>query len=1310
MQGRRSWLHKIQHFVEAFRTKKAWNRYSVILSVFLLAVVLISFVIPVITFGRFLGTDDYTHLFHTKMMISSNGMDDFYNKMGDYVYNPASSDNDYNYPFGLWLVGATIAKITGMSLTSAELMFVILFLLIIFASFYVYSSTFLELKEQKILAVLFLLSMPSTTLQILSYRPSVFILPFLYILLYIMFREPVQWQLFPIVWLFLFVITISHAGTFIFLISFLIVFFLLYCLLWGNISYPVYITILSSFIIYVFSLAWFPHIASQYAVKSTIFLSPGNLIESKLNISLLSELGHLFYQNALVNQEVIYFIIIGAFIFTVGKLLVYIHQKVTEKYSQTAHAYPASILSLDVSHSVIAAPFWLGPVHVLFSFIGFFHINPKGKCMLISALLITLLPEVMLSAQGINAATGSLREISYLTIIIPITAVLGLWAVISALGSTRLTYKNLLVFLVWLLVLLTFIITPILATTYYSPKIAGEDYINDGMKWLGDTGDLNAKVSGYGYRTVPIYTNMSDASYGLASGGETRTYVRLLKEIYFSSVGNGVNDLKNLFGVKYILVSDKLITNFGENTSSLKIDNNRELNKIFSSKDFGVYEEIATSEDLKEARLLADNVSFQQTGSSLEIVTDVYKVVLNANNPIIEQFGSPRDNYLGGGVFSDTIQLSGLRRIQVDMFGTAEEYSEDQKSMVDRYNLNSLNIPYELKDNQIIYTTILKDQNGDDQASLLVRYTFYPTCVKREFLISNDWVTATSPVTQNMKVIFGTRLFSPLNDFIIKNNQSRLKRHMYPNLDSVDLNTKIQGLYIHNGDQGIYIKNEPTSTYPTEIYYAGSTLYNLSSLSFSQAASLTPGASLDITQFLAPGDEISAEENVLTREGISLVNYPDGMIPIMLSGYRTLSSNSSADGPVERGYQVLLEENIPYSEVVAPYEIQGNAADVQNMTKVDLRKISNKNSKIIFRGSVIDPASIFEGSRRFGNLSTQEGSIASMIDYADSNDAPLIGYMPASMDYNLDTLKIVSANNIPLIISRGVNPPFLGLFGMQNKYPQMASYQNSPTDVALMPVSSPMSNSLSTRNVSGTNNAQIFSSWTASIDEAAMTKTMLFMILRSEEIGNPDFTDKFKALFAYAKDHGLTFTTPDIIADHLKKMQNIQCSGSIDNDIATINLTNNNDAPVQKVAVRIVLPSLKNGNYVAEGGNIVKMEADNKSVILYVSTDISAHAARDITIVPDTPREKIVVTIPRQPIAGGITISLEDKNGKPLTDAYAIIDSKYYQPDEKGDVNVDLQRGIHSLEIQCPGYEVYTSTLNVKGRIYLLEQFFRIAS
>jgi hypothetical protein len=919
---------------------------------------------------------------------------------------------------------------------------------------------------------------------------------------------------------------------------------------------------------------------------------------------------------------------------------------------------------------------------------------------------------MILSAQGINPATGALREISYLTIIIPITAAVGFWEVISYLGSFKVANKNLISLLVWGLVLLAVIITPTVATTYYSPKIAGEDYINDGMKWLGNTGDWNAKVVGYGYRTVPIYTNMTDASAGLTDGNEVSTFTTALKGSYFSLVGNNVDTLRDRFGVKYILLSDKLLANLAGTTSDLKIDSNQELNKIYSSKDFGVYEVVTSSEVLKEKKFIADNVTLQQTGSSLQIESGVYKVVLNTNNPFIEEFGTPGDNYLGEGIFQDSIQISGLRETYVNPFSSPEAASAEMRLMVDRYALNNLSVSYEITGNQVTYRTILKDQQySDNEASLLVRYTFYPTCIKREFLVSNDWVT--TPVARDMNVDLTTGMFLPLNDFIIKSNQSLIKRHIYPNQDSVVMKEIISDLYVYDGDRGIYLKNEPTTPYPTELDYAGSTLYNYSGLSFSKSASLTPGASLHLTQFLSAGDEITAERNILTQEQISLMNYPDAMIPIMLSGYQTPYSNMSANGSSEQGYQVLRDENIPYSEVVVPYRVTGNSVDLQNTTKVDLRTIADKNSKIIGSGTSIDQENTIAGSRFFNNFSTQQQSITSMIDYANNENAPLIGYMPDAMSYNLDTVGVISESQIPVMLSKGVSPPYRGLIGLVDKNPQMAMYHNSPTDIALLPVSYPMSDVLSTRsdNIStGSDNTETFTGWMASINEAAITNGMVFFIMRSEDIGNPAYTDNFKDLITYAKTSGLTFTTPDIIADHLKKIQNLQYSGSVDNDMASITLTNNNDDIVQQVAFRIVLPALKTGGYTASGGKIVRNETDKDNVILYVSTDVPAHTTQEIRIVPDTQRERIVVTMPKQPIEGQTTISIEDKNGNPLTDAYAIIDSKYYQPDEKGTVKIEFRRGIHTLEIQCPGYEKYTSTLNVKGRIYFIEQFFRNTS
>jgi hypothetical protein len=142
-------LKKIQLFFEAFLSKNKLSRGFILLSIFLLVVVVLSFIIPFIHFGRFFGTDDYSHLFHTKEMASSQGISDFYERMGNQVSNPGSGENEYNYPFGVWLFGATIAKITGIPVLSAEFLFVILFFCIFLGSFYFYSSTFLESKSKK---------------------------------------------------------------------------------------------------------------------------------------------------------------------------------------------------------------------------------------------------------------------------------------------------------------------------------------------------------------------------------------------------------------------------------------------------------------------------------------------------------------------------------------------------------------------------------------------------------------------------------------------------------------------------------------------------------------------------------------------------------------------------------------------------------------------------------------------------------------------------------------------------------------------------------------------------------------------------------------------------------------------------------------------------------------------------------------------------------------------------------------------------------------------------------------------------------
>ena len=185
----------------------------------------------------------------------------------------------------------------------------------------------------------------------------------------------------------------------------------------------------------------------------------------------------------------------------------------------------------------------------------------------------------------------------------------------------------------------------------------------------------------------------------------------------------------------------------------------------------------------------------------------------------------------------------------------------------------------------------------------------------------------------------------------------------------------------------------------------------------------------------------------------------------------------------------------------------------------------------------------------------------------------------------------------------------------------------------------------------------------------------------------------------------MTFTTPDVIADYLKMIENVQYSGSVQGDKASIILTNNNEETIRDVTLKVVMPALEGGYNVGEG-RIVRTNGEDENVAIYISTDIPGQGTKKITVEPINPKEKINVTIPQYPTEGNIRISIKDMTGKPLTKAEVIIDTKYYSTDKNGEISIDLRRGIHSIRIQNPGFETYSSPLVVKGRIYALEQFF----
>jgi hypothetical protein len=1248
MEMKISSLNKLINVREYLKT--TWNKR--ILLIFLLLTLIISFYIPLLSFGRPFGTDEYTHLYHTKEMHSSTSLWDFYDEIGKKVSDPQNPDNLYNYPFGLWLFGAIIGKVTGLLPYSTAYLFPMVFLIVLFSVFYLYIGSFLNSKDQVLLAILFLLSMPHIALTLEGFRPSVFIIPFLLLSLYFAFKEKLSWKSIAIMWISVFMIAITHTGTFLFLISFSIVFFFAYGLIWGRFSKSMYILAASTLFIYVIAVNLFPHIYPQYADKSTLFLSPGNFLSSKLGLFFAEDLSQMLYKNLFIQKEYVYAIFWSGFIYIIGKLLLHLHSR----FKKIKVVPQIIVLPIQkISHSLVATPFWIGPLQTLFSAIGFFRLDGKGKCLLLTALVTTLFPQWLQEFEGISGGTGALREIYYLIIAIPIASALGFWFILSKFkNSTRVGTLTLSAVLI--VVFSSFILIPAIGNIYYNPQISGEDYIIKGMEWLGNFGSPNEKVVGYGYRTVPIYTNKMDATYGLKSGTETRIFTKLLRNIHFSNSEKDVQDFYSLYGVKYIITSSKIISNLGGSAEKVNINSNKALDKIYSSKDFGIYSSYKSSE-IEGNIYFNENFAIKKIGSNIEIESESYKILLYENSPTIKYIGTSRQNYLEEGLMYELARISWL--------GGKKEFAS--------YLFNEMTFSREIENNQIIYKKILQDESGNENwASLVVKYTFYPNTIKREYIISNDWLSFNEKVS--MRVYFSTNLFSPFLKFVLKNDLQRVERNIYPSEDSVQINDIYQEIYLHDGNKGIYIKYDTTAPKPNYIYYKGSTKYNYSSIGLGQFEFLEPGTSLHITQYISIGNETIAKQRIEDQMGTALHLYPDGIIPIVLCGYQDRQALSS-----QNEYTTIRKNGISYTEAI-------------DTSQFDLRSIVDMGINVIGYKSI--------KWKNYDNISTQEDKINTLIANAKNQNFTLKGFMPTSYSYNLDTIKVLRDKNLLFMVANPVNAPYSGFYEEGLRHPQMLQYQGNTTSIVLLPVSNPSSTALSYSDSS-----EIFMSWKSVIDLAVENDDLALFLWKSTDIENPQFTDGFLELIKYAKEKGLTFTTPDTIAEHYRKLQKILYNTHREIDFVSISITNENDELVQGVTFKVKMPKLKEGSYTVKNGRIAKIKESTDQLIIYASTDVEPHESKILIIEPDIERKHFNVELPKHPIEGQVLISVKDANNNPLPKATIIIDSTPYEANEDGTLQVELRRGTHQIIVNKPGYIKNTYELDVKGRIYLLRKF-----
>jgi hypothetical protein len=1261
-------LKKIFDYFSALLSENKGSRPFILLSILLLVVLLVSFIIPQLFFGRFYGSDAYSHLRATNIMASSKGISEFYSTMAYMTYDPSDPSLAFNYPFGMHLFGATIAKITGIPPMTSDLFFMIIFLLILVSSFYIYSGIWLDSREQKICAVLFLLSMPYISLIIMDYVPSVFVLPFLFATLYFIFKEPVDWKLFPFAVVSIFIIIISHAGTFVFLFGFSLAFFILYCLFWGKFSKTLFTAIISILCIYVSSLELFPLIAVQYAGTYIKLLLPGNFLRDTFNFALPGEVVRVFYDNILTNHQIAYVVILAAILYIGGNLLVYIHRR-TKQILIHKNTFPAFVMPIqNLSHSTFMTPIWIGPFQTIFSVFGFFHLDNKGKCFFLTALLVTLSTDLLQVAEGISVRTGALRQIGFLMIIIPITATLGFWHILDYLQDPQLKINTQISSVLWVVVCLGMILVPTLAMTYYVPTLSGENYVIGGVKWLDANGDHSENVAGYNLRPLTMYSNMTTAEAALTSGSDSTRYLQDLRKFYFMPIlqNDVIQDLRDTFGVKYIISSDRILRSFYGTTSNLTTDSIPTVNKIYASNDFGIYELSRSYENPIPELNNTDTVAIEYHSGNYEITSDYYKITLGASTPVLKRFGPPDNDYLNYGYLREIFTISGTGLVQGE----------------DRFKIEDLEFNTDIKDNQITYTTVLKNpQTQTPEGTLVIRYTFYPDVIKREYALSNDWIVAQS--SPQINVGYSLNSYSLLREFVVQNDKTRLERKTVVYEDSVTKPMNIENFYLHKGDEGMYITFAGISPQPSSISYSGS-VNNRSSIVITQSNPVKPGASFLSTQFVSVGSEDIAKRKIQSRNGINLIPYPDGIIPILLSGYPSTQSDSFIGEKNAAGYEILANNTIPYSEVIkeAPF------IDLQEKIKNNITLIGSQKT-----------VNTYSGTTYFDDYATQETNMMLLANDTNSQNVSYTGFMPDSLRYNLDTIQLLSNTNTSFVLSSQIESFTNKMYGKGQRDPQIAYIGSIPTGVVLLPVSYPMSGSLSFETFT----EPIFSTWEGIIDGAADNDEMVLLLVRSNDIGDPLYSERFIRLFSYSKDKGLTFTTPARISDHFKQLQNIRYSGVIDGDTASLNVTNMNNATVRNVTFSVALPILKTGNYRTTNGDIVRIKQGNNQSVLYIRTEIPANATKNIIIEPDTPRKSLQVGIPQFPIEGLTEITVKDEMGNPLPNVDVLVDyTKYYQTDKNGVVHVELNRGYHRITVKNPGYEKFSSLIQVKGRVFII--------
>ena len=958
-----------------------------VFAILLIILTFIGFVIPTIYLYIPHGTDSYSHIFYTKIFYETNSIDEFYNKLQNDYFTKTS------YPFGFRLFSSLVMKISSIDAFSLSILQPLILLILSSLLYYLYSKELIPEKEPKIHAfsVLFMLSMPVITIGILNFETDSFMFPFIILIFTLLLRDDAKSLLMMTILLSL--LPIFHAGTYLFIFSFLPAYIIVYSIIYNRVSKAL-LPFSAMLLSYVSFMRLFPEIKPQFGTKALFILKISDKIAETTGLGIFRAIGDAIYEGLFSEHS-----LINVFYAIIALYFLSILATKVSSFVKDKGMFSFAIAFATVPKSPVFLPFWIGPLQTLLSLLSLKRIDKKVASILIP-LLIIVLPSAMITGER------GLREIQYLFLIVPILSTLGFLQVVETIKEkiSNEKIRNTALFLAFFSIFISFGIVSVFGNAYYHPKISIPPEDKFGLEWLGNVGSEKEGVGeiGYGHR-VSVYANkIPPSAVWIPAGKEMRRYLIDYSKAVVEGDTDAAKDLSSSFGAKYLVVSSKTLKGLKTSWKEINLFDSESYDKILSSKEFAIarfIEEKLVLSDIYPHIQFEDHPTIKDAGNFLLVETKSYKIRIGKTSPKIDYLGTKTENYLEEGSLLDYVILGKIKGVIIQ----GVEFS--------RVLLGENIVEYRGE--------ITKDYIP--VATLIVRYTFYPEAIKKEITVFNDYNNVRVPIK------ITTRFYAPYTHFTtLSESGERFNRTIYPNEDYVLLrDLEFKEVFIYNDQKkGIYLSFEKTSPLPDRISYSGSTKHKgYSRIDFSVKKDLTrvfPGEKVTVTQWISVGEEDEAKIRI---ENSSFVNlHPHVKKPAILIVKFKEDINDSILQRIENlNYPVVL--SIPLYKQINIQKLKNYSSD--NFQLAAYLKIKNDTIRE-------------EYYKNLPNLSKFYPIKAIVDPYA-----------------NLRSIKLFEEFGVKYVFNKYVSPPYLTLFDEGERFPTIAVIRGKETNVTLLPISSP---------------------------------------------------------------------------------------------------------------------------------------------------------------------------------------------------------------------------------------------------------------